>query len=121
MRNYVCGSLLVLLLICNNAFADVSIQKVELAPLTGGVSFNTITFADRSITGWVTASSVIGRKEIMIINTSTNNSVFITGVSGSTATGTIFPRESVTFKASSNLNIYVSSNSVAVVEIWEIR
>src|SRR3990167_10115252 len=111
MRNYICGSLLIFCL-CGNVFADVSIQKVEIAPLTGGISFNSITFADRSITGWVTASSVIGRKEILILNTSTTDNLYVTGVSGSTITGTIYSRESVNFKASSSLNLYVSANTV---------
>ena len=122
MRNSIRGSLLILLF-CGNCFAaDASIQKVEVSPLSGGVSFNTITFADRSITGWVTAPSVemIGRKEVMIVNVSIN-SVYLTGVSGSTAIGTLKEGEGVTFKAASNLHIYISSNSVAIAEVWEIR
>ena len=104
MKKYIIS--LILLFLCSNCFgADVSIQKVEIYPLSGGVSFNTITFADKSITGWVTAPSVemIGRKEIEILNTSSTDNLFITGVSGSTTVGTIYPRESRTFKAASNL------------------
>ena len=121
MRKYILG--LIILLLCSNAFADATIQKVEVSPLTGGVSFNSITFADRSITGWVTAPSVelIGRKELLIINTSTSNSVFLTGVSGSSAVGTLKAGESITFKAASNLHIFVSANTVVKVETIEIR
>ena len=122
MKKYIIS--LILLFLCSNCFgADVSIQKVEIAPLTGGVSFNSITFIDDGYTGWVTAPSVemIGRKEIEILNTSSTDNLFITGVSGSTTVGTIYPRESVTFKASSSLTIYVSANSVLTCEVWEIR
>lgn len=122
MRTCICGSLLVLLL-CGIAFADNPIQKVEVAPLTGGISFNTITFTNsHGFTGWITASSVIGRKEVLIHNTSTTDNIYVTGVSGSTAIGTIYPRESATFKASSSLNIYISSSTAQLsVEVWEIR
>ena len=112
---------LLFLFLCGNAFADASIQKVEIAPLTGGVSFNTITFIDDGYTGWVTANTIVGRKELLILNTSTTDNLYVTGVSGSTATGTIYPRESATFGAGSNLNIYVSANSVLTCETWEIR
>lgn len=105
--------------LCGVSFADNPIQQVGIAPLTGGISFNTVTFG--YYTGWVTASSVvIGRKEVLILNTSTTNELFLTGVSGSTATGVLYPRESVTFKAASNLNIYISGSSV-IAQIWEIR
>lgn len=118
MRRFI---FLIFLFISSVAFADASIQKVEIYPLSGGVSFNTVTTS--SVLGWVTASSIIGRKEVMIINTSTANNIYLTGVSGSTAYGTLYPREKATFKASSSLNIYVSSNSVTPhsVEVWEIR
>jgi len=121
VRDSICRGLLTLLLtllfLCEAYAADVSIQKVEISPLTGGVSFNTITLG----TGWVTASTIIGRKEVCILNTSSSNNVYVTGVSGSTATGTIYPRESVTFKAGSNLRIYVSANTTTLIEVWEIR
>ena len=102
------------------AYADASIQKVEIYPLSGGVSFNTVSLDTFS---WVTAPSVemIGRKEIMIINPSTTVDLYLTGVSGSTATGIIYPRESATFKAASNLHIYVSASSVTTFSVWEIR
>lgn len=113
--------LLSFLLLCNIAYADMSlIQKVEITPLEGGISFNTVTFAPRSITGWVTANSVYSRKSLMILNTSTSDNVFVTGVSGSTATGTVYPRERAIFGAASSLNIYVSANTALSIEIWEI-
>lgn len=120
MRTRICGNLLILLFLCSNVFADASIQKVEIAPLTGGVSFNTVTFG--YYTGWVTCPSVemIGRKELIIINTSTANNLYLTGVSGSTVTGTLGPKEYVTFKSASNLHIYASGSSVTM-ECWEIR
>jgi len=98
----------------------VSIQKVEVSPLTGGVSFNTVTFG--YYTGWVTCPTVemIGRKELLITNTSSTNNLYLTGVSGSTVTGTLKPLDSVTFKSSSSLHIYASGSSV-IMECWEIR
>ena len=106
-----------------NVFADASIQKVEIAPLTGGVSFNTIVFADRSITGWVTAPSVsmIGRKRLLIQNNSSSNNIYLTGVSGSTAVGTLGSGKVASFAVSAGLNVYVSTNTVETVDIWEIR
>jgi len=118
MRNYICGSLLALL-ICGSAYAaDVSIQKVEMAPLTGGVSFNTV-----NVTSWVTCPSVemIGRKELSILNTSTTGNIYLTGVSGSTASSIVYPRETITFKASSNLHIYASADTVTQIKVTEIR
>ena len=124
MRNYICGSLLILFL-CGNAFADASIQKVEIAPLTGGVSFSTVEFAPNGINwnSWVTCPSVemIGRKRLILQNTSNTVTIYLTGVSGSTARGTIAPNQSVSFACSSNLHIYASSNSVTSLEVWEIR
>ena len=112
---------LLLGLISDITFADSIIQPVVMSPLTGGVSFNTIVIS--SSTGYVTASSVIGRKEVLIVNTSTTENIYLTGVTGSTAKGTLFPRESATFGASSSLNIYVYSTTAtpSTVEIWEIR
>lgn len=110
--------------LCGITFAaDVSIQKVEIAPLSGGVSFNTITFADLSATGWVTAPTVemTGRKTVTIINTDATNSIYLTGVSGSTAVGTLKAGQVATFGASSGLHIYVSSNTVTSCNVWEIR
>lgn len=120
MRKFI--SFIFVLLFCTNAFAtDFSIQKIEFTPLTGGVSFNTVTTS--SVIGWVTASSVIGRKEVLILNNSTTDNIYLTGVSGSTATGTVFPRETATFKAGSGLRIYVSANTATPTsfEVWEIR
>lgn len=112
---------ILLLLFCSDVFAQSVVDRVTLEPLSGGISFNTITFGERSTTGWVTANTVKGRKEIMIINTSTTGNLYVTGVSGSTAIGTIFPREDATFLVSSSLNIYVSANTVLSCEVWEVR
>jgi hypothetical protein len=119
VRTCICGSLLILLL-CGNLFAaDYSIQKVEIAPLSSGISFNSVTTLYKD---WITAPSVelVGRKEILILNTSTSENLYLTGVSGSSATGIVYPRESATFKAASNLHIYASGNSV-LFQTWEIR
>jgi len=115
-------ALLLVCLFCPVIYAQ-PIERVQIEPLVGGVSFNTITFAARSVTGWVTAPSVemVGRKEVMIRNTSSTDNVYLTGVSGSTVTGTLQAGEHVTFKAASSLHVYVSSNTVATVEVWEIR
>lgn len=117
MRNYICGSLLALL-ICGNVFAaDISIQKVEISPLSGGISFNTVA----SNPGWTLATFMTGRKEVLLTNTSTTTDIYLTGVSGSSVTGTLYPRESITIKASSSMNIYVKSSAPTSVEVWEIR
>lgn len=119
MRISLCGSILGILLLCNTAFgADYSIQKVEIAPLTSGISFNTV-----QVTSWVTCPTVemIGRKEMSILNTSSTNPIFITGVSGSTASRIVYPREEVFFKAGSNLHIYASADTVTLIQVTEIR
>ena len=113
---------LLLFFLCGNTFADdISIKKVEISPLTGGISFNTVITS--SVLGWVTANSVRGRKEIVIINTSTTENAYLAGVSGSSAIGTILPQANATFKVGSNLNIFVSANSAVPIsiEIWEVR
>ena len=122
MRNYLWGSLLVLLLLCGNAFADASIQKVEVAPLTGGVSFNVVTFSSVINVGWVTAptTEMVGRKKVIIINDSAN-SVYLTGVSGSNVSGTLVAGRTVSFAASSSLHVYISANTTSTIQVWEIR
>lgn len=110
MRKF--GSFIFILLFTTNAFgADYSTQKVEIAPLTGGVSFNTVTTLYKS---WVTAPTVemIGRKELMILNKSITANLYLTGVSGGTATWILYPRESMDFKVSSSLHIYASGDTV---------
>lgn len=122
MRKFIRFSLLLFLLfLCRDGYgADATIQKVEISPLSSGISFSTVTF--NYFDKWVTAPTVemIGRKEILILNTSTTNNLYLTGVSGSTATGVVYPRECVTFKAASNLHIYTSASSV-IMQVWEIR
>ena len=114
--------LLVFIVLClaSTCHAQSVIQKVQIEPLSGGVSFNTITFGYN--TGWVTCASVEmrGRKEVSILNTSTTTNVYLTGESGNTVTGIIYPREMVTFKASASLHIYASASSVTI-QVWEIR
>ena len=122
MRNYLWGSLLVLLLLCNNAFGDSSVQKIEVAPLVGGVSFNTIVFSNTHNKGWITCptSEMVGRKSLMIINDSVN-SIYLTGVSGSVVSGTLVAGRTVSFAASSSLHIYASASTVSTLQVWEIR
>lgn len=120
MRNCILGSLLVLSL-CSNAFAgDVSISKVQIEPLSGGVSFNTV-YATWGASTPAPEFPMKSRKEILITNMSTTENVYITGVSGSTAYGTIFPMQTVSFKTSSAVDLYVSADTVVPCEIWEIR
>lgn len=118
MRTYICGSLLILFL-CGVSFADNPIQKVEVAPLTGGISFNTVTLG----TWWTTCPTVemIGRVEISILNTSTVGNIYLTGVSGSTASRIVYPREEIFFKAASSLHIYASADTVTQIKVTEIR
>lgn len=126
MRNHICRGLLVLLtllFLCEAFAADTSIQKILVEPLSGGVSFNTITFAVRSLSGWVTAPTVEmrGRKRVVIQNNSTTDSIYLTGVSGSSAKGTLGSGKVASFGASSDLHIYVSANTATTVDVWEIR
>jgi hypothetical protein len=117
------NSILFCLLFVSGIAIAQPIEKVVIEPLSGGISFNSITFANYGRTGWVTCPSVEmkGRKEIVITNTSEDDNLYLTGVSGSTATGTLYPRDRVNFSASSNMHIYASANSVLVMEVWEIR
>lgn len=123
MRTYLLGSLLAVLVVMSAFAQDISIQKVSEEPLSGGVSFNTITFDPWSITGWVTAPSVEmrGRHGLEILNTSTTDNVWLTGVSGSTARGVLYPRERMYINAASNNHIYVSANTVVTVQVCETR
>ena len=126
MRNYLWGSLLILFLLCSNAFADSSVQKIEVTPLTGGVSFNIVTFETVISRGWTTCPTVemVGRKRVVIINNSVND-VYLSGLSDSTvsaiASGTLVAGRTASFAASSNLHIYASANTVSTIEVWEIR
>lgn len=126
MKRYL---LIILLLILSvTAYADEpNLTPVEIPPLSGKVSFSTVTFTG---VNWHTAPSVEmrGRKEIIIQNPSLTANVYISGQSGSTATtptyyyGTLYPRRTARFKASSDLHIYVSGNTAGnTCEIWEIR
>jgi hypothetical protein len=119
-------SLLLLLVFASNCYAvDASIQKIEVYPLSGGVSINTISFINHGYTGWVTAPSIEmkGRKELNIFNPSDYYNLYLTDVSGSSATRvrTLTPGNSITFKVSSSVHIYVSSNTVNTCEVTEIR
>lgn len=119
--------LLIIILIfwANLVFADEPyIQKVEIAPLIEEISASTVTLsADDE---WVTGSTaLVGRKEIVFLNTSTSGNFYISGASDSTVWPagryfTVYPRQNVTIKASSDLPIYVSGNSVTV-EILQIK
>lgn len=112
------------LLVTTFAFAEPSIiQRVQIEPLSSGVSFNTITFMSGGYTGWVTAPSVEmrGRKRLTILNNASSGNVYLTGVSGSSAVGTLGAGKVASFGAASDLRIYVSSSAVTTVDIWEIR
>jgi hypothetical protein len=110
----------IILILGSNCFADTGfVQKVEIEPLSGGVSFNTVITNGIS---WVTCPTVEmrGRREILITNLSTTDNLYLTDISGSTATGIVFPKERASFKASANLHIFASGNTVQF-EVWEIR
>ena len=112
--------ILLVLLLCGNAFAyDATIQKIEIAPLNSGISFNTVSVTP----GWVTAPTVemVGRKRVLIQNNSTTTSISLTGVSGSTAVGTLGAGKVASFGAASNLHIYMSATVATSVDVWEIR
>jgi hypothetical protein len=123
VRAYLLGSLLAVLVVTGAFAQDVSIQRVSEEPLSGGVSFSTITFDPRSITGWVTAPSIEmkGRHGLEILNTSITDNIWLTGVSGSTARGVLYPRERMYINAASNNHIYVSANTAVTVQICETR
>lgn len=113
--------ILFLLLFVALAFADnTNVQQIEFLPLSTSISFSTVSLRG---TGWVTAPTVElrGRKEILINNIDDTNAIYVSGVSGSTIYGTIDAGQSVTFKASSDLHIYLSSNTVTTCEVWEIK
>lgn len=122
MRTFVLRSLLVLVVLNSlNAWgADFNIQKVEIAPLSSGISFNTVVVG----TGWVTAptTEMIGRKSLNIYNPSETYNIYISGTSSSTTTiRTIAPQHSMTFGSASSLHIYVSANTVTTFQTSEIR
>jgi hypothetical protein len=104
-------------LVCPISHAE-PIQKVSIEPASGGVSFNSVAFGYTD--GWLECGPMIGRKEMIIINNSTLNNLYLTGVSGSTAAGVLGPKETVLFKAASSLHIYASGSSVTM-SVWEIR
>ena len=121
---------IVSLLICQLCFAEPSlIQRIQIEPLESGISFNTIELS--YAIGWVTAPTVemVGRKEMLIMNTSTVDNIYISDISGSSVIlcGTIYPRQMAKFKISSDLHLYISASSVVNVlniinaEVWEIR
>lgn len=108
-------------------------QPIQIEPLSGVITFSTVTLDG---TNWTTAPTVElrGRKEINILNTSsteniflyganiTSNSVMIDPTEKTIISRRLFPQDNVTFKVSSSLHIYISSNtSEIVVEITEIK
>jgi hypothetical protein len=63
---------------------------------------------------------MIGRKRVMLINDSANT-IYLTGVSGSTVSGNLVANRTASFAAASNLHIYASANTVSTLQVWEIR
>jgi len=128
MRNL---TVFILILWCltltGRVYADSeTFTRVQFEPLTGEVSFSSVVL---DTFDFVTCPTVAmrGRKEISILNTSLTADAFLSDVSGNTTTtrssvkGTLYPRQRVTFKLSSDVNLYVTSNSVIVIEVIEIR
>ena len=123
-----------LILLCNPLFADeYPIQEVLIAPLTDSVSFSTVSLDG---TSWTTAPTVElrGRKSINILNTSTTDNIFLWSSSETPNTVTmnpntvstlitrrLYPKQDITFRTSSDIHFYVSSNTVITVEVTEIR
>ena len=122
-----------ILLYASLAFADnPNVQSVEIAPLSDSISFSTVALDGAT---WVTAPTVElrGRKEINILNTSTTDSIYLYASTLTSNTVMINPsvtniisrrlysQDNVTFKASSDLHIYLSSNTVTTAEITEIK
>ena len=96
------------------------ITSVVIEPLKGAVSFSTVTVDN----AWETMPSVAlrGRKEVRIFNTSDTYNVYLSSETDNTVQmGTLYPRQGVTFKASSDLLIYASANTAAIVHITEMR
>ncbi|MBU2072710.1 MAG: hypothetical protein KKA68_20955 [Gammaproteobacteria bacterium] len=113
-----------LFVLFGTSFADDLVQKVQLEPLSTGISISTVRLGE----GWVTAPSVAmrGRKEMSILNTSTTENIYLAQASGATVTyGTvtraIYPREEIFLKMSSDMNIYVSGDTVFNITVTEIK
>jgi len=118
---------LLILFLATPAFAatqaySTNIQKVEIAPLEQEVSMSTVELVG---TSWVTCPTVemVGRKELVILNTSSTEDVYLSSVSPSSVYNVgrywrLFPRQDITFKIgrgvsqNTGMHIYVSSNSI---------
>jgi len=123
-----------LFFITSFAYADnPNVIPIQIEPLADRISFSTVTLDG---TNWTTAPTVMlrGRKEVLIQNTSTahnvylcsftetSNTVTIEPTSSNVIIGTLFPMQHAKFKASSDLFIYISSNTAGViVEVWECK
>lgn len=112
--------LFIWLLASNLAFADTEpITSVVIEPLDKNVTFTTVTV---NTDEWVTIPTVAqrGRKEISILNTAISGNLYFTTQSGSTTTRHLFPRQEVTLKLSSEVNLFATGDSVQI-QIMEIR
>ena len=122
-----------ILFFASSVFADnPTVQPVEISPLSDTISFSTVTL---DAANWVTAPTVElrGRKEINILNTSTTDNIYLyasnitdnTVMINPTVTNVIsrrlYPQDNVTYKVSSDIHIYLSSNTVIIAEITEIK
>ena len=110
------------LLFSVNAFAAQPATRIVIEPLQD-ISFNTVVVG----TSFVTCNTgLINRKEINIFNTSSVEKVYL-GTSATpntasiTSTRWLFPRQSITLALNTNVNIYASCDTVAIVNIVEIR
>ena len=98
------------------------IQSVQIEPLTTEISTSTVTLTGRD---WETASTSVlrGRKELVILNTSASENIYLSGTSGNSVTVCyiLYPRQSVTIKASFDLNVYVTGSSGVIFKTIEIK
>jgi len=112
--------LCLIILFGSTAYADIDPQtSVRIEPLRRGISFSTVQVG----TAWTTAPSVAmrGRMEVSIFNDSSSEIVFLADSSGATVSRWLYPRQEVTLKLSSAVNLYVSSDTVTTVTITEIK
>lgn len=97
------------------------VTEISLAPLHGEISISFVTL--NTATSWTTAptSALRGRREINIYNPSDTVEIYLSGVSPSSVYRTLSPKQDATFKASSELHIFMKSTGTVCVEITEIK
>ena len=109
---------ILLLFVCLKAEAE-PLTYVLFEPLHDRISTSTVTVND----SWSTAPTVAmrGRKEIIILNTSSSDNGYVSGQSPNTVWFTLYPRQWIRIKAGSDLHVFVTANTAVTFDIMEIR